>query len=257
MKQLLNKILPNFLIKLLVKNKYKKQNIEIHNQNLKMNQIVKIKCNNKEKYNFLKTILIKSFSGVLNINEYRFYFHPIAIIKVPDSIDIYLKDIGAKSRNMNKKAEKNNMSCKVFNWNEKLDEIFEINTSSLNRQGREMDESYRNYPKEIIYPNENDYDIVHIGAFMEEKLIGYIELYIYGNFSMTNRILGHKEYLKFGVMNLMVKKCVEYGIENSIGYINYLAMQNKENNSLSAFKNRVGFREYSLMELIWIDYNFL
>lgn len=84
---------------------------------------------------------------------------------------------------------------------------------------------------------------------MEEKLVGYVELYIYGNFAMTNRILGHKEYLKFGVMNLIVKKCVEYGIENSIEYINYLTMQNRKNNSLSAFKYRVGFREYSLLEL--------
>jgi hypothetical protein len=185
----------------------------------------------------------------LSIEQYRFYFYPVAIINVPSSIDIYLKEIGPKSRNMNKKAEKNGIACKVFDWNEYLDAIYEINTSSLVRQGREMDSAYKIYPKKIEYPNESDYSIVYIGAFLENKLVGYIELYIYGNFVMTNRILGHKEYLKFGVMNLMIKKCVEYSMENSIDYINYLTMENRENNSLSAFKYRVGFREYSLLEL--------
>jgi hypothetical protein len=66
---------------------------------------------------------------------------------------------------------------------------------------------------------------------------------------MINRILGHKEHLKYGIMNLMIKKSVELLIEEDIAYLNYLSMQNRKNNSLSAFKNRVGFREYSLMEL--------
>jgi hypothetical protein len=250
MKKLLSKITPEFLIKVAVKNKYKKYNIEIHTKNIENDNIVEIKCNNKEKYIFLKKFLFKAFGGVIKIREYKFYFHPVAIIKVPETIDIYLKDIGAKSRNMNRKAEKNNIFCKIFNWNEKLDDIFEINTSSEIRQGRKMDDSYRNYPKKIIYPDENDFNIVHIGAFVEEKLVGYIELYIYGNFAMINKILGHKNYLKFGVMNLMIKHCVEYAIEvKNIKYINYLTMQNRKNNSLSAFKYRVGFREYSLLEL--------
>lgn len=252
MKKLLSKALPNFLMKLLVKNRYKKQNIETHKQNIKNNRIVKIECSNIEKYNLLKEMLVKSFSGILNVEEHKFYFHPIAIIKVPSSIDIYLKDIGAKSRNMNKKAEKSNILCKIFDWNEKLDDIFEINNSSLGRQGREMDEAYIAYPKKVENLNEKDFVIKYIGTFVNEKLVGYVEstLYIYGNFAMTNRILGHKNYLKFGIMNLMIKKCVEFGIENNIEYINYLTMQNRKCNLLSAFKNRVGFREYSLKEMI-------
>ena len=104
-----------------------------------------------------------------------------------------------------------------------------------------MDKNYLEYPKQIDYFGEGDFKIVHIGAYdlMNQKLVGYVELYIYGNFAMVNRILGHKQYLKLGIMNLIIKKCVEYAIENKIEYINYLAMQNKKNNSLSAFKYRV------------------
>lgn len=247
MKQLLNKILPNFIIKFLIKQKYKKHNIGIHQQNIQEDKIVKVDC--KEKYEMLKTMFYKSFGGLLKVENDSLYFHPVAIIEVPKSIDEYLKQIGAKSRNMNKKAEKFGVKCQEFNWNEYLDDVYEINNSSTQRQGREMDSSYREYPNQVEYPKNSCFKIVHIGAFLDDKLIGYVELYIYNNFAMTNRILGHKEYLKYAVMNIMIKECVEYAIQNNIEYINYLTMQNRKNNSLSAFKNRVGFREYSLLEL--------
>ncbi len=38
-------------------------------------------------------------------------------------------------------------------------------------------------------------------------------------------------------------------MDNNIKYINYLTMQNRKSSSLSAFKNRVGFRECLLLEL--------
>ena len=249
MKQLLVKIAPKFLINILIKRKYKKENISKHIQNLQNSNIVEIQCDNIEKYDLLKIMLYKSFAGLIKINNYKLYFHPVAIIKTPINIEEYLKNIGAKSRNMNKKAEKNGIKCSVFDWNEKLDDIYEINTSSKNRQGRQMDEAYRKYPETFVEQNENDFKVVHIGGFIEDKLVGYIELYIYGNFIMTNRILGHKDYLKFGVMNLLFKRSVEYAIEYDIEYINYLSMQNRKNNPLSGFKYRVGFREYSLLEL--------
>jgi len=249
LKEILKLFLPTFILKAIVKIKYRQKNIICHTNNVKSNKVVTIICINKQKYSFLKNTLKKSFAGILRVANKEFYFYPIAIIEIPMKMDQYLKDIGPKSRNMNKKAEKNSIFCEVFNWNEKLEEVYEINRSSEKRQGREMDSSYQKYPKKIIYLNEDDFQIIHIGSFLEERLIGYIELYIYGNFAMVNRILGHKEYLKLGIMNLMIKSCVEYSINNNISYINYLTMQNRENNSLSAFKHRVGFREYSLEEL--------
>ena len=249
MRQLLRKVLPTFLQKILIKEKYRKYNENIHQENIAHNKLVKVKCENNEKYNLLKEMLKNTFRGITQVQGYHFYFHPIAVIQIPNCIEEYLKFIGPKSRNMNKKAEKNTISCHLFEWNEQLDRIYDINKSSLTRQGREMEKSYQDYPNEIVYPHEKDFKIVHIGAFLDSVLIGYIELYIYGNFAMTNRILGHKEYLKYGVMNLMIKRCVEYGIESGLEYINYLTMQNRKNNSLSAFKYRVGFREYSLLEL--------
>ena len=249
MKQLLTKILPRFMVNLLIKKKYKKYNIDTHQKNIENSRIIETKCKNQKKYTLLKTMLKNSFGGTIQIDKYSLYFHPIAVIQVPQTIEEYLKLIGAKSRNMNKKAEKNEIVCMEFDWNEKLDDIYVINTSALYRQGREMDSAYREYPEKVENRDSEDFKIRYIGAFKEERLIGYVELYIYGNFIMTNRILGDKRFLKYGLMNLLIKKCVEYAIENKIEYINYLTMQNRQNNSLSAFKYRVGFREYSLLEL--------
>lgn len=250
LRKIITRLLPNFIKRLFIKKKYFKYNILIHKSNISNDKLIKINCLNENRYIFLKKSLKKSFNSCLNIKNYSIYFHPIAIIKVPENIDTYLKEIGTKSRNMNVKAIKNGIYCEVFDWNQYLDDIYEINTSSINRQGRKMDQTYVQYPKKIENIKEYDFSITYIGSFIDKKLIGYVELYNYGNFTMTNRILGHKDYLKFGVMNLLVKYCVEYAIKSEkIEYINYLTMQNKENNSLSAFKNRVGFEEYSLLEL--------
>ena len=249
MKKLLNKIVPNFIVKLLIKQKYKQYNIQVHQENIEQNNVLKVECLNKLKYNLLKSMLYRSFGGCINVQGIRFYFHPIAIIKIPHSMEEYLKLIGAKSRNMNKKALKNTIETDIFNWNDRLEEIYAINVSSEKRQGREMDKAYTEYPKKVENLDEVDFSVVYIGAFKDKVLIGYVELYVYGNFIMTNRILGHKEYLQYGIMNLLMKHCVQYAIDNKVTYLNYLTMQNRKNNSLSAFKYRVGFRTYSLMEL--------
>jgi len=248
-KEFIKKVLPKSLQRTLAKWKYREYIYATHKENIQEQRVVKIECSNKGKYNFLKDTLKRSFGGILTIDKYSFYYYPIAVIKVPNMIEEYLKLIGAKSRNMNKKAQKSGIECRVFDWNDYLDDIYEINTSSSVRQGREMDSAYQQYPKRIDTNPQGDFKIVHIGGFKEEKLVGYIELYIYGNFAMTNRILGHKEYLRFGIMNLMFKEAAAYAIQSGLEYINYLTMENRKNNSLSAFKYRVGFREYSLLEL--------
>jgi len=249
MKQLFNKFLPTFLRKQLIYQKYKEYNLDVHKENIKNKCIVQVKCKNKDRYVFLKRALKKSFGGVINLENHSFYFHPVAIIQKPKDIEEYLKFIGAKSRNMNKKAQKNGIVCREFFWNDYLDDIYAIHHSATMRQGREMDEAYREYPEKVDKVQEEDFSIVYLGAFKEDALIGYVELYIYGNFIMTNRILGHKKYLNFGVMNLLTKETVLYMLAEDIEYLNYLTMQNRKNNSLSAFKYRVGFREYSLEEL--------
>jgi hypothetical protein len=249
MKHWLLAILPDTVRTWLLRRKYITYNRTVHMRNISERRVIRIVCGNDEKRMFLKSLLYKTFGGDIEISGQRFYFHPVAVIEKPESTESYRKLIGAKSRNMLKKAYKNGVVCQCFDWNEKRDEIFDIHRSSMKRQGKRMSDAYLRYPEEIKIVSEKDFRIVHIGAFIENRLVGYIELYIYGNFAMTNRILGHKAYLKYAIMNALIEKSVAYMIEQDIAYLNYLTMQNRKQNSLSSFKYRVGFREYSLAVL--------
>lgn len=240
MKKLLKMLLPEKIISKIIKLKYKRIFFEIHKENLSKSNIIELKKPNPN----LKNIFLSNFGETITINNQKLYFFPIAIIKIPNTIKDYESKIGVKSRNMIKKATKNNFIYKKFQWNEHLDDIFEINTSTSKRQGRDMDTSYKNYPKKVDIS-----DNIYIGIFNDEKLVAYIELYVYEDFGMINRILGHYAYLKFGIMNLalygLVAECIS---SENIKYINYLTMANKDN-PLSSFKKRVGFEQFSLKVL--------
>jgi hypothetical protein len=249
MKRWLIDNIPEFVRKRLLYWKYKSYNVRVHRSNIEQKRIVRVVCRNEEKYAYLKELLRSVFGGYVRIDGERFHFHPVAIIENPGDTASYRKMIGPKSRNMLKKAHKSGVVCRPFEWNERLDEIFDIHRSATIRQGKRMSDAYLRYPQKVCTRPQEDFRIVHLGAFAEDRLVGYVELYIYGNFAMVNRILGHKAYLKYAIMNALIEQCVSFMIETDIAYLNYLTMQNRQNNTLSAFKYRVGFREYSLVAL--------
>jgi hypothetical protein len=243
-KKIINKM-PQSIINILFQIKYAKEAKFIHTNNIKNNRIANIKYLNSEKKESLHTLLYNMCKG-----RYKnFYFLPVAIIDISEGYEHYLQLLNSNARSKIKRASKKGIVCKEFNWNDYLDDIYDINTSSNKRQGKEMSKEYRMYPKKIKIIDEDNFFIRHIGAFYNEKLVGYIELYVYGNFCMTNRLLGHKEYLNRYIMNAMFAFCVKYLEEKKITYLNYLTIHNKEQSSLAKFKIRVGFQEYSLILL--------
>lgn len=247
MKKLLKRITPRFLYNIFLRKKYGAIYKSNHVENINAGRIALLKYQSGEQEFLLRRYLDDIYGGTFYVMVHRVYFHPAAILRIPSELKEYLQVIGPKSRNMLKKAERAGILCRLFNWNDHLDEIFEINTSSEIRQGRKMTKNYRKYPRRVTIGQDSNFDIAHIGAFVSQGLVAYAELYSYGNFSMVNRILGHKEFLKFGVMNALIMACVEYCIDHHVDYLNYLMMQDKDQDSLSAFKYRVGFRQYSIV----------
>jgi hypothetical protein len=222
----------------------------LHDDNIKNGRLMQIDIKDGNvKKQFLR-IFKNSFGLIIKLKDHKIYSSPAAIILLPKTIEEYLKFIGPKSRNMIRKAEKSGYVPGNFIWNDCLDDIYAINTSSKTRQGRQMDKNYRDYPKPIDEVDTREYKLKHIGVFRNGKVMAYIELAIYGNFATTRRILGNMEDLKFGVMNLLFKEVVNYGItDNAFRVLNYLTMENQKTNSLSAFKYRVGFREFTVQAL--------
>src|SRR5208337_3108174 len=69
--------------------------------------------------------------------------YPLALLRIPSTHGEYLKEIGPKTRNMIRKAEQKGYEFKEFNWNDHLDEIYEINISKDARQSESMRGWYR------------------------------------------------------------------------------------------------------------------
>ena len=240
-KKIIN-IMPQSIINILFQSKYYIDSKTIHIENIENNKIITIENLSLETKKILHSLLKDMCKGSYK----KFYFLPVAIIDISKGYDHYLQLLSSNGRSKIKRAVKKNIVCKEFEWNSYLDDIYDINTSADSRQGKEMAEEYRQYPKTLEVVEKDDFQVRHIGAFYNEKLVGYIELYTYGNFCMTNRLLGHKEYLNRYIMNAMFAFCIEYLEENKTTYLNYLNMHNKENSSLAQFKARLAFQAYSL-----------
>ncbi len=217
--------------------KYKNLRAELYAKNTICFLKIPDKNQKKDLYRDLK----KNYKGLCKIENRTFFVIPTAILKVNKTEENYLKSIKSQSRNKINKALKNNVVCRIFNWNDFLDDIYEIHKSKVFRQGKKMSESYLKFPEKINDENESA-EIFHIGAFQNGKLIGYIEWFCWGNFAATNRLLGHGDFLKLGIMNLLFFESYKFSLKKNIEYLAYYTMLQKS--SLDKFKANIGFENY-------------
>jgi hypothetical protein len=120
-----------------------------------------------------------------------------------------------------------------------IDDIHEINNSAETRQGRPMDGVYR-----IKQTSFEDYPHYAYFGIMDksEKLVGYCNLAILGNFAATERVIGHKnnDGSMFLLLTEMICSLIEQKTVNFLMYDSYLGAQP----GLRNFKHRLGFSPY-------------
>jgi hypothetical protein len=123
--------------------------------------------------------------------------------------------------------------------NDFIDELYEINTSLDSRQGRPMDDAYRE--KTTHYSPEKNYK--YFGVLNPSgKLMAYSNLGFYGNFVAFDRLLGLRN--NDGVMHLMVTEIVGQLIESrAYAYLMYDTYFGASP-GLQAFKKMLGFEPY-------------
>lgn len=180
------------------------------------------------------------FRGRLSTTEL-----PLAILTLEGGYAAYQTRLGDKGRNMVRKAEKLGYQFGRFSWNERLDDMFEINTSMDQRGGVSMSASYRERPSPTTdAPFCAQRGRRFYGAFKDGKMVGYIVLVVFRHFAAINTILGHGDHLKAGIMNGLVNFMVsDLSAEGSVRYVNYLTLSGGRE-SLDGFKRRVGFDEF-------------
>lgn len=143
----------------------------------------------------------------------------VMLYKLPKNIEDYEKKIRGKNSvsYFSRRCKKRGYYTKYFKQGDYLNEIYSINTSATERQGRKMSQSYLKKP---IKEEEKDC-ISYFGVFTnEDLLVGYIKLVKTEHLHNISKILGHKNYLNDNIMYLLIHDLtidlIEKGKENEL-----------------------------------------
>lgn len=190
--------------------------------------------------------LRKSTAAAIDSPTWLFLLNsPQALLRIPDSYTDYVSQIRSKTRTVIHKAERCGYDFKEFNWNDHLEEIFEINTSKEIRQNEPMRGWYKEPVKPRQYSEEEARYYKYFGGFKDGKLCAYFHCWSCGKFAIGKHIIGHVDHLPNGVMNGLlawtVKTCIE---QSNLKWITYGSWQES---SLGEFKKHAGFQEYAFL----------
>ena len=167
----------------------------------------------------------------------------IALLQVTD-YHKWLESVGKKTRNMIRKAEKNGVTTEVVEPTEKLSEgIWKIYNETPIRQER----AFPHYGESLEAVTQNvlsAQDCTFIGAFLQDELVGFIQL-VHGNkTAIISQILSLQRHSDKAVNNALIAKAVEVCGNNKIEWLMYGRMGNHP--SLDTFKQNNGFSKFSL-----------
>ncbi|HZF70595.1 hypothetical protein [Sulfuricurvum sp.] len=140
-----------------------------------------------------------------------------------------------------RKAKNRHYTVSQIERNSYLNDIFDINTSMPERQGKKMSSPYCQ-KSERLDDKENYKYFGVIDA--DGKLRSYCYIGYYGNFAIVSQLLGHKKYLNDGIMYLMMSEIIcELIKEQKVPYLMYDTFYGA-GEGLQMFKKKLGFAPY-------------
>lgn len=171
-----------------------------------------------------------------------------SILVLPATFDEYWAGpAGYATRRKVRKALKQGYTFQVIDRDAYLDDIFAINTSMAERQGRAMTEAYRSRPDPFgplpgfACPR---HQIRTYGVLKDEHLVAYTWLYQVGEMCLFSTILGHGEHLNAGVMYLLVAETIRDIIDVAGTKYAMYNMHSSGTEGLRFFKEQMGFSPY-------------
>lgn len=167
----------------------------------------------------------------------------IALLEVK-SYNEWWRDIGKKTRNMVRKAKKSGVTTKVSAADKELAEgIWKIYNETPIRQGR----AFPHYGvalqtvKRGVLSSKNS---TFIGAYLEDELVGFIQLVHGDNIAIISQILSLQKQWDKAVNNALLAKAIEVCANEQVRWLMYGRMGNHP--SLDRFKQSNGFTRFSL-----------
>ncbi len=175
--------------------------------------------------------------------EWRKANDNIGLLQVT-SYDEWWKSIGKKTRNMVRKAEKGGIKTEIVEPSVKLAEgIWKIYNETPIRQDRGFPHfgTSLNVVKRGVFASQN---CVFIGAFLQDELVGFIQLVHGDNIAIISQILSLQKHWDKAVNNALVAKTVEVCADKHIWWLMYGRMGNHP--SLDKFKQSNGVTKFTL-----------
>lgn len=161
-----------------------------------------------------------------------------------NSYDAWWANVGKKTRNMVRRAEKSGVKVRVVELTPELAEgIWKIYNETPIRQGRTFShygESLQSVTDNMAMAKKSTF----IGTYLEDELVGFIQI-IYGDdIAIISQILSFQKYWDKALNNALLAKAVEVCAGNGNRWLMYGRIGNHP--SLDKFKESNGFIKYSI-----------
>ncbi len=165
---------------------------------------------------------------------------PLALLELPTDPQGFLDRVGPKTRNMILKASRRGYSYAEFSWNDRLDDIYAINTSRVSRAGGAMTGWYVEPVEPRTFTADQASRVRVIGGFKDGRLRAYAFLVVCGDFVFLQHCIGHADDLSSGVMNGLVFAVVQSTVGDA-RFVEFGSVRLRDAGGLSGFKRHNGF----------------
>lgn len=167
----------------------------------------------------------------------------IALLQL-ESYDDWWKNIGKKTRNMIRKAEKSGVRTEIAEPNASLAKgMWEISNETPIRQGRAFPH-YGISLETITKGLASIKNATYIGAYLQDELVGFVQLIHGDRITMISQILSLQKHWDKAVNNALVAKIVEFCANSHREWVMYGRMGNHP--TLDDFKQNNGFSQFQL-----------
>ncbi|MCW4024543.1 MAG: hypothetical protein NWF01_05860 [Candidatus Bathyarchaeota archaeon] len=167
----------------------------------------------------------------------------IALLEI-SSYEQWWAQIGKKTRNMVRKAEKSGVQVKIVEPSKELAlGIWKIYNETPIRQGRAFSHygvSLENVEAQVMSAQDG----IFIGAYLDEELLGFIQLEFGDNIGIVAQILSLQKHWDKALNNAVLAKAVEVATQKKAHWLMYGRIGNHP--SLDIFKQNNGFVQYPL-----------
>lgn len=166
----------------------------------------------------------------------------IALLKVT-SYPEWLEQVGKKTRNMIRKAEKSDVKIEIVMPSDELAEgIWKIYNETPIRQNRAF--PHYGQPLNVAKGLFTIGNATYIAAYLQDELVGFIQLVHGDQIAIISQILSLQTHADKAVNNALIAKAVEVCASKQCGWLMYGRMGNHP--SLDTFKKNNGFSKFSL-----------